>query len=131
MDNSLSVWCFVFLLRCLIYKVHAACLAVTFSLPQRPALVKRKFSVSGSFFLTCQGHLATALIEYHSTRPMSSPFFPFRDFFFFPGISPGEDRETSRCLPRQNMVSEVYSTRFSGPAPGARRNFSREAFPCA
>ena len=49
-----SVWCFVFLLRCLIYKVHAASLAVTLILSHAFRLVKRNFSFSRSFSLSCR-----------------------------------------------------------------------------
>jgi hypothetical protein len=88
MDNFICpFWCFVFLLHCLIYKVHAASQRVSYILAQLSVFVKNFFQVFQNFFVsqlqlfTFAPRLATALIEYHPSKEMSSTFFIFFQIF--------------------------------------------------
>ena len=85
MDNFICpFWCFVFLLHCLIYKVHATSQRVSYILAQLSVFVKRFFKLFSSFFnrlFKSLPRLATALIEYHPSKEMSSTFFIFFQFF--------------------------------------------------
>lgn len=81
----------MFLLHCLIYKVHATSQRVSYILAQLLAFVKNFFQVFQKFFqnflisrirsFLFAPRLATALIEYHPFQEMSSSFFKFFRFF--------------------------------------------------
>ena len=72
-------WCFVFLLRCLIYKVHAASVS-----NEREMNINTSLSVCQEKLLKffpdfppLSLSLATASIEYHPVSRLSTPFFTF------------------------------------------------------
>src|SRR5699024_5364414 len=95
----LSVWCFVFLLLCLIYKVHAASLAVTFILSHAFRLVKRNFSFFRSFSLSCRpprDSFDRIPLLLRNVNPYFS-LFPFFFFFVcFRGLA-GRSFQIHRC----------------------------------
>ena len=103
MDNSLSVWCFVFLLRCLIYKVHAVICSkqVYCTLAQLFAFVKKIFFFFRQRFFCFS---VTALIIYHRLPGLSSTFFIFLQMhgashqLFFSNVAP-HCRQVTLILP--------------------------------
>ena len=99
----LSVWCFVFLLRCLIYKVHAVVCSkqVYCTLAQLFAFVKKIFFFFRQRFFCFS---VTALIIYHRLPGLSSTFFIFLQMhgashqLFFSNVAP-HCRQVTLILP--------------------------------
>ena len=99
----LSVWCFVFLLRCLIYKVHAVICSkqVYCTLAQLFAFVKKIFFFFRQRFFCFS---VTASIIYHRLQGLSSTFFIFSQMhsashqLFFSNVAP-HCRQVTLILP--------------------------------
>ena len=116
MDNLMSVWCFVFLLRCLIYKVHAALAGVLYYI---------------TTFNLCQGLFSSFSSGF---RPVSRDsfviippvygfvkgFFSFFQIFFsdlFFGLSPVQ-LFSSKLAPHWRQVTLIF------PFPRGTRSFT-------